>query len=148
MRLSTNLSRLLIASLAAIGTMAHADEPVLRDLESKSPKQLSKDEASELLTGARISRVSQRGNTHLWTNDPGGSFVLSSAGGTGDFGRAATARGKWNISDDGRYCVFIEWRGIPNEEWCRFILQTTDGYYAVRSDLAGTERVYKMEIKK
>ena len=73
---------------------------------------------------------------------------LSSAGGTGDFGRAVTARGKWRISDDGRYCVFIEWRGIPNEEWCRYILQTNDGYYGVNSDSVATARVFKMDIKK
>ncbi|RZL89204.1 MAG: hypothetical protein EOP82_20480 [Variovorax sp.] len=70
------------------------------------------------------------------------------ASAVGASGRATTAPGKWHISDDGRYCVLIEWKGVPTEEWCRYILQTTDGYYAVRSDSVGTERVYKLEIKK
>ena len=44
--------------------------------------------------------------------------------------------------------LLIEWKGVPTEEWCRYILQTSDGYYAARSDSVGTERVYKLEIKK
>ena len=114
MRLSTATLQILLASIALIGTAVRADNMVLGDLESKSPKKLSKEETTELLTGAKVSRVSERGNTHLWTNDAGGSFVVSSAGGTGDFGRPVSARGKWKISDEGRYCVLIEWRGLPN----------------------------------
>ena len=148
MHLSTATLQILLASTALIGTAVCADNMVLGDLESKSPKKLSKEEVTELMTGAKVSRVSDRGNTHLWSNDAGGSFLVSSAGGTGDFGRAVTARGKWKISDDGRYCVLIEWRGLPNEEWCRYILQTTDGYYGVSSDSVATARVFKMDIKK
>jgi hypothetical protein len=29
--------------------------------------------------------------------------------------------------------VLIEWKGVPTEEWCRYILQTADSQYAVRS---------------
>ena len=148
MHVSKATLRILLASIAFIGTAGHAQNLMLSDLESKSPKKLSKEEVTELITGSKVSRVSDRGNTHLWTNDASGSFVLSSAGGTGDFGRAVTAKGKWRISDDGRYCVLIEWRGLPNEEWCRYILQTTDGYYGVSSDSVATARVFKMHIKK
>ncbi len=45
-------------------------------------------------------------------------------------------------------CVLIEWKGVPTEEWCRYILQTSDDYYSARSDSVGTERVHKLEIKK
>ena len=148
MHFSTATLHVLLASIALIGTAVRADNMVLGDLESKSPKKLSKEEVTELMTGAKVSRVSDRGNTHLWSNDAGGSFLVSSAGGTGDFGRPVTARGKWKISDEGRYCVLIEWRGLPNEEWCRYILQTTDGYYGVSSDSVATARVFKMDIKK
>ncbi|MEJ8848240.1 DUF995 domain-containing protein [Variovorax rhizosphaerae] len=141
---------LLLPLLATEG--AAQSDMVLRDLESKSPRKLSKEEVTELLTGAKMSRISGRGNVHYWSNDPGGSFVISSdnrgAGAVGSVGRPSTSPGKWHISDDGRYCVLIEWKGVPTEEWCRYILQTTDGYYAVRSDTVGTERVFKLEIKK
>ena len=152
MRLPTHRIPVLLVLLGAAATAAHAQDMVLRDLESKSPKKLSKEEAAELLTGAKMSRVSGRGNVHYWSNDAGGSFVISSdnrgAGAVGASGRSTTSPGKWQISDDGRYCVLIEWKGVPTEEWCRFILQTTDGYYSVRSDSVGTERVFKLEIKK
>jgi Protein of unknown function (DUF995) len=63
-------------------------------------------------------------------------------------GRPSTAQGKWHLSDDGRYCVLIEWRSVGNEEWCRYVLTTSDGYYWVRADNLGTEKVYKFEIVK
>ncbi|MDM0039653.1 DUF995 domain-containing protein [Variovorax sp. J22G21] len=152
MRLPTEWMPALLVSLGVAATAANAQDMVLRDLESKNPKKLSKQEATELLTGAKMSRVSGRGNVHYWSNDADGSFVVSSdnrgAGAVGAAGRPSTAPGKWHISDDGRYCVLIDWKGVPTEEWCRFILQTTDGYYGVRSDTVGTERVYKLEIKK
>ncbi|WP_077001458.1 DUF995 domain-containing protein [Variovorax sp. KK3] len=145
----------VLAAFALPAAQAQTQAPdtmVLRDLESKNPRKLSKDEATSLLTGAKMSRVSGRGNVHSWSNDAGGSFVISSdnrgAGATAAVGRPTTSPGKWHISDDGRYCVLIEWRGVPTEEWCRFILETTDGYYTVRSDSVGTERVFKIDIKK
>ena len=135
------------------GAMAQGETLVLRDLEGKSPRKLSKDELTQLLTGARMSRIASSGSGHIWSNDAGGSFVISSdnRGGGAQVraaGRPTTATGKWHISDDGRYCVLIEWKSVPTEEWCRFLLQTSDGYYAVRSDSTGTERVYKLDISK
>lgn len=152
MRLPIAPNLLLLSLLGSALAAAHAQDMVLRDIESKNPKKLSKEEATELLTEAKMSRISGRGNVHYWRNDTGGKFVISSdnrgAGAVIASGRTTTAPGTWQISDDGRYCVLIEWKGVPTEEWCRFILQTTDGYYAVRSDSVGTERVFKLEIKK
>lgn len=143
---------LLFSLLATAFGAAHAQNLVYRDLESKSPKKLSKEEATELLTGAKMSRISERGNVHNWSNDSDGKFVVSSdnrgAGAVRASGRPTTSSGTWQISDDGRYCVLIEWKGVPTEQWCRFILQTTDGYYAANATSVGTERVHKLEIKK
>jgi Protein of unknown function (DUF995) len=138
---------------AAMAATAQAQELTLRDLEGRSPRKLSKDEITQLMPGAKMSRISGRGNQHYWSNDKDGTFVASSdnrgagAAVTGQ-GRATTATGKWHISDDGRYCVLIEWKAVPTEEWCRFVLDTSDGHYMVKSDSVGTERVYKFEIKK
>jgi Protein of unknown function (DUF995) len=145
-----------LCALLTSAAMAAAAQPqglTLRDLESKGPRKLSKDEVTQLMPGAKMARISDRGNQHYWTNDVGGSFVASSDNrGAGAVmqgqGRPSTAPGKWHISDDGRYCVLIEWKGVPTEEWCRFVLTTSDGYYMVRSDGVGTERVHKFEIKK
>ena len=111
---------------ALLALPAAGQDAVLRDLESKSPRKLSKDEVTQLLTGAKMSRVSGRGNQHYWTNEPGGNFVISSDNtGAGAVvrgaGQPSTAPGKWHISDDGRYCVVIEWSAVPTEigvAWC------------------------------
>ena len=153
MRTSKSWVSLLWMALAVATTAVRAEDPqVLRDLEAKNPRKLSKEEVTQLLPGAKMSRVSERGNTHYWTNEADGSFVISSdnrgANSMVSSNRSSTAQGKWHISDDGRYCVLIEWRSVPTEEWCRFILETTDGYYGVRSESVGTERVHKLQIKK
>ncbi len=132
--------------------LAQDSQPTLRDLEGKSPRKLNKDEVTLLLTGAQMSRISARGNRNIWTNEKDGAFVASSDNTQGVVGGRSggptTARGKWHISDDGRYCVLIEWRGLPTEEWCRYVFETSEGHYMARSDSVGSERVFKFEIKK
>ncbi len=144
-----------MAALAAACGLAAAQPQQLtvRDLADKNPKTLSKDEVTQLITGAKMVRISPRGSRNEWTNESGGSFVASSdnqgAGAMANTqGRAVTAPGKWHISDDGRYCILIEWKGVPTEEWCRYVIQTGDGYYTTKSATVGTERVFKFEIKK
>ena len=138
---------------AAMAAVAQPQEMTLRDLEGKNPRKLSKDEVTQLMTGAKMARISARGNQHYWSNDKDGTFVASSDNRGGGAvvqgqGRPTTATGKWHISDDGRYCVLIEWKSVPTEEWCRFVLDTSDGHYMVKSDSVGTERVFKFEIRK
>jgi len=135
---------LLVASFAIVSTLAGAQE-VLRDLDAQGRVTLTKDELNQLLPNAKMSRTTAKGNTNFWSNDPSGSFVISSD--NKDRGGAhSTARGKWHISDDGRYCVLIEWKSVPTEEWCRYIVKSGAEYYATRSDKTGTEKVYKLSI--
>lgn len=140
-----------IAALALSGVagVAHGqDGPLLlRDLQSQNAKMLSREELQRLLPGAKMGRVSGSGNTHLWTNESDGTFVISSDNRATNT-RPTTAAGKWHISEDGRYCVLIDWRRVDSEEWCRYIFQTTEGYYGVKSDRVGTERAHRLEIKK
>jgi uncharacterized protein DUF995 len=127
---------------------------VLRDLDPMNPKKLTKEELQQLMPGAKMSRLSASGNTHIWTNEPDGSFIVSSdnrnlpGGGNVMGARGSTAQGKWHISDDGRYCVLIEWKSVNTEEWCRYFFQTSDGYYAVKTDQNQTEKVSKFQITK
>ena len=150
------MSKVFLCALltgAAMAAVAQPQELTLRDLEGKSPRKLSKDEVTQLMTGAKMERVNSRGSTQVWSNDAGGSFVASSDNrnmvtSKGNMAKPSTATGKWHISDDGRYCVLIEWQSVNAEEWCRFVLTTSDGHYMVKSDSVGTERVFKFEIKK
>jgi hypothetical protein len=141
--------------LAACCSLAAAQPqgPMLRDLADKNPRTLTKEEVTQLLPGAKMSRTNPRGDLISWKNEPGGSFIANhNTSGRGGAARAqrsgGSAPGKWHLSDDGRYCVMIEWQGTPTEEWCRFVIQTSDGYYMAKSTTMGTEIAHKIEIKK
>ena len=137
-----------LLSIALVSTIAAAQEiAVLRDLDAQGRVTLSKDELSQLLPNAKMSRTSGKGNTHFWKNDSDGTFIISSDN-RDKSGRNTTAQGKWHISDDGRYCVLIEWKVNPTEEWCRYIVKSGADYYATKSDKTGTEKVYKLAFSK
>jgi hypothetical protein len=142
------LFQALLGLLCVGCSMAWGQEAaVLRDLDSAGRATLTKEELGQLLPGAAMSRVTAKGNTHYWKNDPDGSFIISSDN-RDRGGRPSTASGKWHISDDGRYCVLIEWKSIDAEEWCRYIVRSGDAYYGAKSDKTGTEKVYKLSISK
>lgn len=127
--------------------VALAQEPaVLRDLEPLIPVQLTAAELRELLPGAKLIRRLDNGNTHIWTNEPDGTFIISSDN-RSTTGRYASAPGKWNVTDDGRYCIRIEWR-TTTDDWCRFVLRVSDDHYLVKALKPGTEKVYPVRISK
>ncbi len=141
-------NRCLVSAFALVGTLACAqDVAVLRDLDARGRVTLTKEELSQLLPSAKMSRVTAKGNTNFWKNDSDGTFIISSDN-RDTQGMQSTAPGKWHVSDDGRYCVLIEWKKNPTEEWCRYILKAGDEYYATRSEKTGTEKVYKLGISK
>jgi hypothetical protein len=141
-------SRYVFASFVLVAQLASGQEiAVLADLDAQGRVTLTKDELSQLLPGAKMTRVTAKGNVNAWKNDSGGSFVISSDNRDVQ-GQNSTAQGKWHISEDGRYCVLIEWKRNPTEEWCRYIVKAGADYYATKSDKTGTERVYKLGISK
>lgn len=146
------LSLLAIACL--VTTPVRADDPsILGDLDSLSPEKLSKADLEKLLTNAKMSRIAATGSTHIWTNDADGTFIVSTNNKAGLGGsntmastRTFTAPGKWHVSDDGRYCVKIQWKGVKDEDWCRFVFRTSQGYFATKSDQDKSAKVYKLVI--
>jgi hypothetical protein len=140
--------RFVFASFTLVCMLASAQEAsVLRDLDAQGRVTLTRDELNQLLPGAKMSRLTAKGNTQFWKNDAGGSFVISSDN-RDKGGRNSTAQGKWHIAEDGRYCVLIEWNVNPTEEWCRYIVKAGADYYAVKTDKTATEKVYKFTISK
>jgi hypothetical protein len=134
---------------------ALADRPVvLGDLEPLSPQKLSKEQLEQLMPGAKMSRVSaSTGSTHFWTNGTDGSFVVStddrSRLGSNSLAGAAsgsTTPGKWHVSPDGRYCVTIEWRKVPTEDWCRYVFKTSEGHFISVSDKDRAAKVFRLSI--
>src|SRR5262245_49958660 len=135
----------LLAGLSA-SLPAFADGPAMvRDL--KSPATLSKAELQQLLPGAKMSRVSGKGSDQSWSNDSDGTMVVHSDNRMFSAARSSTSS-KWHISDDGRYCVLIPWKAVPAEEWCRFVIKTSDGYYMAKAVDSGSEKVFKFDISK
>ena len=142
------LGRFLVASLALAATLACAQEiSLVRDLDAMSRVTLTKDELGQLMPNAKMGRVTGKGSTQIWTNGSDGTFVISSDNRDVQ-GVNTTAQGKWHVSEDGRYCVLIEWKRNPTEEWCRYILKAGNDYYSARSDKTATERVYKLSISR
>lgn len=135
-------------SFALVSTLASGQEvTVLNQLDSQGRVTLTKEELGQLLPNAGMSRVTERGNKQHWKNDADGTFIVRSDN-AGMLVKGSDAYGKWHISDDGRYCVLIEWKRVNTEEWCRYIVKAGGAYYATKSDKHGTEKVYKLEISK
>jgi hypothetical protein len=140
------LLRFAPLSFALVSTLASGQvATTLMDLQSRVT--LTKEELGKLMPNASMSRVTGGGNKQHWKNDADGTFIIRSDN-VGMLAAGSTTYGKWHISDDGRYCVLIEWKRVPTEEWCRYIVKAGDAYYATKSDKHGTEKVYKLEISK
>ena len=144
--------RMLVPAVLALSSALASGQTisVFNDLAPLSPRTLSKDELEQLLPGARMSRASTRGNTATWINEANGRFtVRSDDRAISGRGASSKAEGSWRITDDGRYCVTIEWQhGKDPETWCRFVLATGDGYYAVKTPGVGSEPVHRIGIEK
>ena len=141
----------LAVSLVALASAAAEPPALFGDLEPLNAVKLSKDQLDKLLPGAKMSRVIASGSSHMWTNDPGGTTVVStdnrSRARSSTMARPSSHPGKWYVSPDGRFCMTIEWGGgLPVEDWCRYVFETTDGYYASKTDHDRSEKVYRLQI--
>ncbi len=151
-RVSRGLRRtMFVFALAALAGVAAADGPaIFGDLDPLHAETLSKDQLDQLMPGAKMKRVAaSNGSTNFWTNDPDGTMAVSSdaKGVTHSvMYSGATARGTWHVAPDGRYCINIEWKVVPTEDWCRLVIKTSDGYYLTRSVKSRDEKVYRVWI--
>jgi hypothetical protein len=142
---------LFASLLLAIPMIAASQQSglMLNDLKAQNAIQLTVDELRQLLPGANMSRRTNAGSTHRWTNEPGGQMIVSSDG-TGRFqgsGRGGTGKGTWHIGDNGTYCVTIEWNR-SSDNWCRYLFRLGDKYYGVNSVANGTAPAMEFEISK
>jgi hypothetical protein len=125
---------------------------VVGDLNALHALKLSKEQLDELMPGAKISgKVPSTGSMNFWTNDPDGTLIASTDNRSGISSSitnrgGATAPGKRNVTPDGRYCLHIEWKRIPNEDSCRVVFKTPEGYFGAKSVTGPTEKVYRLWI--
>jgi hypothetical protein len=111
--------------------VAVAQVLTLADVKVKNGVQLSASEVKQLLPGAKVVSLTNAGSTRSWHNAPDGAFAASSdSRGADGRGRPASGTGTWRLTDDGRYCVAIQWNR-QTEDWCRYIFKAGDKYYGV-----------------
>src|SRR5664279_1318571 len=103
----------LAAALLALGSLAAAQAPNFTELKAKNPVQLSADELSQLIPGAKVVSRTNAGSTRMWTNKADGTLAASSdgRGATGGRGYASSAEGTWKLNGQGKWCVKIQWNG-------------------------------------
>lgn len=118
---------LMIVAGVALGVSAANGPAVAQETAVK----LSKADLLELMPGQKVMHVSKAGNTRHWTNEADGSLFASWAPiitGSGKFG--GSGKGTWNISDDGRYCVKIDWTRAPKSGAGSFSARATTTRWA------------------
>jgi hypothetical protein len=87
-----------------------------------------------------------------WKNNSDGKFIASRVAAFGG-GAAVSGQGEWKLTENGQYCVQIEWRpraGPELESWCRTLWRVEDTLYLAPVDLApNRERKYgRIQFKK
>lgn len=149
--LSPSLWLALVTGALALPAWAQ-DALTYTELKAKAPVVQSRADLLALMPGAKMSRINEKGNRHAWVNELNGEMVISSdnretSGIPGaKAGRASTAPGKWSVTDDGRFCMVIQWKKGESEETCRFVLKTADGYYAVNELNSDGHKAFKLTI--
>ncbi len=95
--------------------------------------------------GAKMSRTNVNGNLHLRTNDPDGTFLVSTDD-KATTGQPSTARGPWTLDPEGRFGVVILWRRVNDAKWCRVVYRTFLGYFLASGNKKATEKGRRFEI--
>jgi hypothetical protein len=122
---------IVVAFALGLSSLAIGQSLTLNDVKAKNGNQLAAEDVKQLLPGAKVVSRTNAGSTRSWENKPDGTLTASSdnRGNPGAHG-ASTASGTWRLSDQGAYCVTINWQR-SEEKWCRFIFKTGDKYYGV-----------------
>jgi hypothetical protein len=126
-RVTTVLLAFSIISPAGAGITNYAD------VKANGGVPLSAAELGDLLPGAKVTSWTQAGSRRTWQNKPDGSLAASTDGRgvTGGKNAYATAGGSWRVTDNGRWCVTINWPDPYHEDWCRLMFKVGGRYYGV-----------------
>ncbi len=129
-------SKAIFLGMAAIFLVAQPAwaQSTVGEVLQKGGVKLSADELKTLMPGA----------TYGGFNTLGGQFSLNlqsdgTLSGTGTGGRVqAGLKGKWNISDDGKWCFdYLNLTNHNTEKNCVFIYKAADQYFISTGDAAG-----------
>ena len=96
--------------------------------------RLTRDELLALLPGSTMLRTNKSGALRQWVNKPDGTLTVFWGGG-GIRNHSHSASGHWSVTNEGRFCLQIDWDDLP-ENWCRFLEPTASGEYQPIADMA------------
>ena len=122
----------------------------MADLKAKGAKVLNADEVKGLLVGANQSYENAQFITQMTVNADG-SLNGSGRRRVGGSGHTGMFRGKWNITDSGRFCAEHENFGAygGSAKYCRDIYNLGDKHYYAQGNPKNDERAaVEMRISK
>ncbi len=123
------MSKLVLAVLGSIVSISALAQDVA--------VRMSREELLFLLPGAKVIHFSSAGSKRQWTNQPDGTLYATTD--NKQFGslsgiQTAGQAGTWKVSDEGKYCIDIDWKKV-SEKWCANILRGEgDTYYLNKVD--------------
>ena len=141
--------RTLIALLAlGLCSAAAAEINTYADVKANGGVQLTTAQLNDLMPGAKVISRTQAGSTRTWENKPGGTLNASSDGRGVSGGRNAYASGEgtWKVSDNGLWCVKINWPRVA-DDWCRIMFKVGSKYYGV-ARLEDNAQTMEFELSK
>ncbi len=144
-----NLSVCLSVCLSlASFSVAAAESTILGGALFDNGKKLSVDEVKLIIVSdADVEQINgSTGGIRRWKNSADGKFIASRVAASGG-SNSVSGSGEWKLTENGQYCVQIEWRprvgGPEQENWCRTLWKFEDAIFLAPSDLAANrERKY------
>lgn len=108
------------------------------DLFDKGTKLGLEEVKKTIVSESSVEQINGgTGGIRRWKNGADGKFIASRVPATGG-GIPVTGQGEWKLTDNGQYCVQIEWRPkarTEQENWCRVLWKLGDVIYLAPSDL-------------
>lgn len=154
MKSSLSVAILILSVCGSQSVLAQDAEMSLERLQARNAEKLSREKLAQLLPGAKVMRSTAGGAELSWTNNPDGKFIANdrqtkSSGMGRRSGLGGSASGTWRISEEGQYCVDIDWTTRDREKWCRDIYRVNGHYYMIRKGKSnGEATAMLLQIKK
>jgi hypothetical protein len=92
--------------------------------------RLTREQLAQAFAGAEVMRAEGWGGGITWDDRSDGTIIVFRTAGPILTAPSRISRwtGRWHISEDGRFCLHIDWQSRP-EDWCRFLTLTEDHLY-------------------
>jgi hypothetical protein len=125
------LAVLLLAAGAVVGPVA-AEEMTLDAARKAGGQKLTREELASVLPKLTLRAESERAQRTWYHNADGSLRATATAKAGRGSGAPTKAEGMWRVSQDGKYCVEVQW--TAPEKWCRMLYKVGNEYFGFRDD--------------